>query len=485
MAADRFIYCLEQITDYIQFERLCHDLMAAEGYTNIEPLGGSQDKGRDAIHVDRGNPDDVTIFAYSVREDWKVKLKSDCRTIHGHGHACRHLVFLCTELFTPDERDKAVNDIKSHYGWQLELYGLERLRVLLSTIRTQIVANHPSIFCPPFFPQAGGLSAVASPDYLVVDYAAPDEALATWLSRRLTLAGYQVWCRSLAPIAGASLGDTIQTLLGSRAFRFLAILSPASLNDPDLCARRSLAALTRDGILLPIAAASFDESRLDTKTRSLEILHFADSWATGLARLLDVLSAAQCPRSPGGGIGIALRSFMPSSVVSLDPETVVSNQFRVLEIPKNLHRFKSDEPVDLNTVNQASLQWAFRRVDPQHFLSFHQPPDDLRASLCLQTEGEQWWAPCETIDGIAVRNLIPELVRKSLIVACIKKGLCFCPNRKHLYFPAGLLPAERLKLTRPNGTRSFIHVSPCAGVFRCPDTPRLILGPPPHSPSAH
>jgi hypothetical protein len=27
MGADAAIYCLEQVTDYAQFERLCHDLM--------------------------------------------------------------------------------------------------------------------------------------------------------------------------------------------------------------------------------------------------------------------------------------------------------------------------------------------------------------------------------------------------------------------------------------------------------------------------
>ena len=62
MAADPLIYCLEQLTDYDQFERLCHDLMALDGYRSIEPLGGSKDKGRDAIHFD-SSTGTVTIFA--------------------------------------------------------------------------------------------------------------------------------------------------------------------------------------------------------------------------------------------------------------------------------------------------------------------------------------------------------------------------------------------------------------------------------------
>ncbi|MCA3014583.1 MAG: hypothetical protein INH41_19545 [Myxococcaceae bacterium] len=49
MGADPLVYCLEQLTDYDQFERLCHDLMVAEGYVGLEPLGGMADKGRDAV----------------------------------------------------------------------------------------------------------------------------------------------------------------------------------------------------------------------------------------------------------------------------------------------------------------------------------------------------------------------------------------------------------------------------------------------------
>ena len=56
-------YCLQELTDYTGFESLCHDVMALEGYPRIEPLGGFNDKGRDAVHVDRSGL--VTIFTYS------------------------------------------------------------------------------------------------------------------------------------------------------------------------------------------------------------------------------------------------------------------------------------------------------------------------------------------------------------------------------------------------------------------------------------
>src|SRR5262245_52933447 len=130
MAADPIIYCLEKLTDYDQFERLCHDLMALEGYPGIEPLGGSQDKGRDAIDVSRdGNH--TTIFAYSVRKDWLTKLKEDAGKIKRHGHACHRMVFLTTAAVSATERDNAIKHIQEQHGWDLEIYALERLRLLL------------------------------------------------------------------------------------------------------------------------------------------------------------------------------------------------------------------------------------------------------------------------------------------------------------------------------------------------------------------
>jgi len=106
MGASITIYCLEKITDYFEFERLCHDLMSLEGYSSIEPLGGFGDKGRDAVHVSKS--DETAIFAYSVREDWRAKLAEDASSIHKHGHTCDQLVFITTASFTAGKRDEAV-----------------------------------------------------------------------------------------------------------------------------------------------------------------------------------------------------------------------------------------------------------------------------------------------------------------------------------------------------------------------------------------
>jgi hypothetical protein len=69
--------------------------MAGLGYAEIEPLGGTNDRGRDALHVSRNSPGDATIFAYSVRTDWRNKLlKEDCRRIEEEGHDLNRLIFV-------------------------------------------------------------------------------------------------------------------------------------------------------------------------------------------------------------------------------------------------------------------------------------------------------------------------------------------------------------------------------------------------------
>jgi hypothetical protein len=458
MAADPIIYCLDHLTDYAQFERLCHDLMAASGYTAIEPLGGTKDKGRDALHVDHNNRATITVFAYSVREDWQKKLDEDCDKIRKHGHACHRLVFLCTADFTVNERDNAIKAIQEKYSWELDLFGLERLRTLLTGAHPYLIAKHPQIFCPPFFPAAGGVSLAPSRDYLIMDFADADEPLATWLARRLTIEGYDVWCRSIAPVGGTSLHETIGMLIKNRAFRFLPVLSPASITDPDLSARRAMAAAVSSDMLLPIVAASFEKNRLDAKTRALEFVHFEDSWATGLKLLLDVLTAAQCPRSASGGIGIALRSFMPPDVISHQAEILYSNRFQPA-VPDAILRYTTATAIEDDRFYQAQLQWAFRRVDPHNFLAFHPPPDALWDEFGIRTAGGASWSHVPAIDGILTHHLAPELLRKSLIVECIKRGLKFCNQSHLLYFPQGLVPSDRLYFRKPDGSKSFVNAA--------------------------
>jgi hypothetical protein len=150
MAANEIIYCLERLTDYAQFERLCDDLMSENGYPGIEPLGGFSDYGRDAVHKSSRNGR-TTIFAYSVREDWLAKLREDADRIRECGHRCNSFVFMTTSTVSASERDAVIKTIRKEYRWKAELYPAERFRVMLSTNQKHLISKHPQIFTPSLF----------------------------------------------------------------------------------------------------------------------------------------------------------------------------------------------------------------------------------------------------------------------------------------------------------------------------------------------
>lgn len=164
MAADAIVYCLENLTDYAQFERLSHDLMLSQGYKRLEPLGNYKDKGRDAIHISQTESNEITIFIYSVRKDWFAKLKEDAEKIYKHKHECQNLVLVCTADYSASQRDNAISFIHKKYGWNLHIYGIERIRTILS-VNQGIIANHPQVFCTSFFQEAGSSTLKFSPEY--------------------------------------------------------------------------------------------------------------------------------------------------------------------------------------------------------------------------------------------------------------------------------------------------------------------------------
>lgn len=136
---------LGAVTDYLGFESLCNDLMVRCGYLDIEPLGGYHDKGRDAIHFSKGKGI-ITIFSYSVREDWSKKLQEDLEKIKLNKHACNNVVFVTTAEPTTGQKDSWKEIVRSKYGWELEFYDLERIGTLLDGQCSDLKELHPNIF---------------------------------------------------------------------------------------------------------------------------------------------------------------------------------------------------------------------------------------------------------------------------------------------------------------------------------------------------
>lgn len=453
MAADAIVYCLENLTDYAQFERLSHDLMLVEGYRGLEPLGGWQDKGRDAIHVGQGPNQETTIFAYSVREDWFAKLKEDAEKVHNHGHECQNIALVCTAFYSASQRDKAIEFINDTYGWNLHIYGIERIRTILS-FNQKILTSHPQIFCPPFFPVAGGLTLAFSPEHIVVDYSDSDKVMAAWLSRKLKCHGFLVWCRAIDPIAGESINDTTQSLVENRAYVYVPVLSDTAAYDADFTFRRNIAFQTGKSrgaaFVIPILLKQLDDTLIDSTFREIEKIGFDNGWQTGLSKLINRLESLNCPISSDGK-SCALNSFFPVDVVSNSEETLFSNVYPVVSVPGKIARYVSANNPSFEEIEEISESWAFRKVKADTFLSFHPPPDDIKERFALKKTWGASWLRVNHINHISSKYLAIELIKKSLHVACSIRGLVLCPKKRKYFFPDGLLNNNRVSFKRPDG----------------------------------
>ncbi len=459
MAASLTIYCLEEVTDYFAFERLCHDVMTRCGYPNIDPLGGSKDRGRDAIHVSRAG--ETTLFAYSVREDWRAKLAEDAHKIYKHGHQCDKLVFVTSARFSAGERDEAKATIKKDYGWELDLFGVERLRVLLDSNFPDIKPRHPQIFPPGFLAIQSG-QVPQDRRHLIVSYAPSDLSLAGWLARRLTAEGYEVWAECLGQLSTEAPPADLDEAIRDRAFGVVALYSRSSLTDSEVVRQRAVALsigrARQTDFLMPLDLG-ISPSDLDRHTASLRFISFAGGWADGLRQLLDRLEAARCPKPLLHGRSIAAESYLGPTALSNTPEMIVSNCLPAEKIPDVVYLLESSAVIPRDQLETFEPFWSFRTVTSRRFLSFQQPPPSIVDRYNFRVVLQHEWRKVATVEGIVAPHLMTELVRKALVVKCQEKKLAYCPDTKLWYFPMNLIEHDRLFYTRPDGTRSFVQAA--------------------------
>lgn len=447
MSANPIIYCLEHLTDYRQFERLCSDLMAGSGFSSIEPIGGASDRGRDAIQSSRDGQN-LTVFAYTVRSDWLVKLRSDCQRIAEERHNPAQVVFVCTSALSGSDKDKAKDEIKQRYGWALEIFDIERIRVLLSGELRHLLAQHPAIFCPPWFPTRGGLAISEAHDTVIIDHVSCDHSLANWLARRLSIAGYKIWCYGISPFVGEDRDDSIRTLIECRAVQYLPVISQESFRDPDFIARIG-AVSKRESFVIPCWSTDLTDVSQSARILQMEPARFDLGWSAGLNAVLAGLSAkgVRPDLDRAKGTHIALQAYMPEPVTKAVSEKVYANVFQV-DVPQSIIICQLSRELADDEIDALRHSWAFVKVSRSKLLSFEPPPSNVPLERTPRIP-EYLWTAFPDREGKNSINVVKELIRRSLFVACARAGLKFCPERNLYYFSE---EGERQRKVR------FVHV---------------------------
>ena len=408
--------------------------MAGAGYACLDPLGGTGDEGRDAI-IRNDDAGRKIGFAYTVRADWRAKLGQDCKRVREMGHDPDVLVFVCAEPLSASEKDEAHALVEKTYGWTLDLFDLERLRVQLVSPQRHLIAQHPSIFAPPFFLQRGGQSVAESRDTLLIDHVPADHALATWLARRLSLAGFRTWCNGTAPLAGESADETVRKLLDVRARQYLPTVTGASLSDSVFLERCTIAG-TKEDFVLPCALVAAGDPRMPSRLSKLAPADFSGSWNVGLSQVLARLGTLGIKPALDSDRGrqIALGDYLPTRVTTATPEPVFANVFP-LKLPETMLIYDLREQLNDAAFLELRKQWAFVEFAPLRLVAFTPPPKDAIPAVRVDRTPEFVWREYPDRLGKKSADLAKELARRSLEVACAQKGLAFCTDRKVFYFP--------------------------------------------------
>jgi hypothetical protein len=113
---------LDALTDSVGFERLATILLTRTGI-DVRPLGGSGDRGRDAVaglyHAEGGEPLAVTI---SLEQDWRTKIRADLKRIHDAGYRPQTVISVTNRPAAAKAQAVLQQQAKKDYGVNLTIH---------------------------------------------------------------------------------------------------------------------------------------------------------------------------------------------------------------------------------------------------------------------------------------------------------------------------------------------------------------------------
>jgi len=150
MAFNEIAQRLELFTDIVEFERLASDILSRNGHRGIDPQSiGRRDGGKDAVL--RYGINNERVYHYSLRKDWRVKLFEDLETVRTHGRLGpgKDFVFVTSHRVDGLEQDALREEVRTTFGWNLDIWHQERLRVELQSNSQDLAAHYLQVRFEP------------------------------------------------------------------------------------------------------------------------------------------------------------------------------------------------------------------------------------------------------------------------------------------------------------------------------------------------
>jgi len=204
---------------------------------------------------------------------------------------------------------------------------------------------------------------VVDRDHLFISYAWEDGALAEWLVRKLTAAGYRVWCDRFKMLGGERWPKDIDRAIKTRTFRMIALLSAASINKENPSKERQMALTLskerKEDFLIPLNVDGLRPRELGWELSDLDYIAF-EHWASGFEQLLKKLESISAPRLRAAeGPALAAKTFLPPNVLRDVEEPLYANCLVVTTIPEVVQRFTLSRPLAAVERSALETRWAF------------------------------------------------------------------------------------------------------------------------------
>lgn len=311
---------------------------------------------------------------------------------------------------------------------------------------------------------------------LFISHANPqDNAFATWLAGRLTLAGYSVWSDVTKLFGGETFWDDIESAVREQSAKVIVVLSkeaqkkPGVLDEIDLAVRveRSLG-LQR--FVLPIRIDDLPHSEVRANIARKTIIDFSDNWASGLHSLLSILERDRVPREVSGNAKILAdwvtdRCAEQSHVVE-KPEQLTTNWLPIVKLPDTLSFYSiSASNTQIDSVIRSIKSPCFRYLRMiGSFSSLDDLQRDIRPDVILTSAyrintTEFLGGKVKDLPGLTrgeARKATVNLLRQAWNAKMELKGLrAFETASGHLawYMPNGLIDKNRMEFLDNSGKK--------------------------------
>jgi hypothetical protein len=307
-------------------------------------------------------------------------------------------------------------------------------------------------------------------DTLLLSHANPeDNEFTLWLALQLANEGFRVWSDLTKLLGGEVFWDNIEDAIRASAVKVLYVLSRSS-NAKDgplreLQLAQSVAKKERlKDFVIPLHVDDLPYDDVTIEITRVNAVPFEQSWAAGLAKLLEKLEKDGVPKDPSfnrTAVNEWWRTkFSAEQGLRQEPEEYLSNWFPITHLPSHIY-FHLLGRKSIGKIEIPAALFPYPAVQEGISLITFAEAADFEGKLGPEFYIAQTSEPLELSALLAENNFgkhLFQLLRLAWEQMLAERGLPvyeLANNAKCFYFPKDRVPNDKVFFTGVDGTRTY------------------------------